>query len=89
MVADILTYGGLTKPVTHEKHRTGAIMKVFFWVPRPLGGEYCVVLSFLAHQGEHSTLACLSLQLYRVLFFPPEWPFLRVPTGFFGIPGGF
>src|SRR5467141_4013115 len=49
--------------VTHEKHRTGAIMKELFWVPRPLGGEYCVVLSFLARRGEHFTLACLSLQL--------------------------
>jgi len=80
MVADILTYGGLTKPVTHEKHRTGAIMKVFFWVPRPLGGEYCVVLSFLARRGEHSCLLVAPTIGYS--FFHRNGLFYRFPQGF-------
>jgi len=50
MVADILA-----KPlpiVTHEKHRAsmglsnGTTVKVFFWDPHPLGGEYCLDLCF-------------------------------------------
>jgi hypothetical protein len=84
MVADILTYGGLTKTlpiVTHEKHRTGAIIKVFFWIPHPLGGEYCG--SFFSCSSGRAFYSCLPVApTIGYSFFHRNGLFYGFPQGF-------